>query len=98
MQSPTGGSFFNNTGILGCEQPNIVADWALCLNGSQLGAGLGGGTGGCGSDLSLYGGTVTDGDPHIAMYVRSGETVTVVRLIFPGSSYHLVASFTPSQR
>jgi GntR family transcriptional regulator, histidine utilization repressor len=29
---------------------------------------------------------------------RSGETVTVVRLTFPGSSYHLVARFTPSQR
>ncbi|MBV9114567.1 MAG: histidine utilization repressor [Hyphomicrobiales bacterium] len=29
---------------------------------------------------------------------RSGETVTVVRLIFPGPSYHLVARFTPSQR
>ncbi|MBW0003790.1 MAG: histidine utilization repressor [Hyphomicrobiales bacterium] len=29
---------------------------------------------------------------------RSGETVTVVRLIFPGSSYYLVARFTPSQR
>jgi GntR family transcriptional regulator, histidine utilization repressor len=29
---------------------------------------------------------------------RSGETVTVVRLIFPGLSYHLVARFTPSQR
>jgi hypothetical protein len=70
-------SFFNNTGILGAEQPGIVADWALCLNGSQLGAGLGGGTGGCGSDLSLYGGAVTDGNPHIAMYVRSGETVTL---------------------
>jgi len=29
---------------------------------------------------------------------RAGETVTVVRLIFPGPSYHLVARFTPSQR
>jgi GntR family histidine utilization transcriptional repressor len=29
---------------------------------------------------------------------RSGETVTVVRLTFPGPSYHLVARFTPSQR
>jgi GntR family histidine utilization transcriptional repressor len=29
---------------------------------------------------------------------RSGITVTAVRLIFPGASYHLVARFTPSQR
>jgi GntR family histidine utilization transcriptional repressor len=29
---------------------------------------------------------------------RSGITVTAVRLIFPGSTYHLVARFTPSQR
>ncbi|MFI5014143.1 MAG: histidine utilization repressor [Hyphomicrobiales bacterium] len=29
---------------------------------------------------------------------RSGETVTAVRLTFPGASYHLVARFTPSQR
>jgi GntR family histidine utilization transcriptional repressor len=29
---------------------------------------------------------------------RSGETVTLVRLTFPGASYHLVARFTPSQR
>ena len=29
---------------------------------------------------------------------RSGETVTAVRLIFPGPAYHLVARFTPSQR
>ena len=29
---------------------------------------------------------------------RSGQTVTVVRLAFPGASYHLMARFTPSQR
>ena len=69
------GLFYQNTGLLGCEQPNVVADWALCINGSQLGAGLGAGTGGCGSDLSLYGGNVTDGTAHIAMYVRTGGTV-----------------------
>jgi hypothetical protein len=69
--------FYFNTGLLGCEQPNIVADWALCLNGSQLGAGLGGGATGCGADLSLYGGNVTDGLPHIAMYVRYGDTVSL---------------------
>jgi alpha-tubulin suppressor-like RCC1 family protein len=70
-------SFYLNTGLLGAEQPGVVADWAFCINGSQLGAGLGGGTGGCGSDLSLYGGTVTDGNPHIAMYVRAGETISL---------------------
>ncbi|MDB6111000.1 MAG: Alpha-tubulin suppressor and related protein-like protein, partial [Pedosphaera sp.] len=69
--------FYQNTGLLGCEQSGVVADWALCINGAQLGAGLGAGTGGCGSDLSLYGGNVTDGNPHIAMYVRSGETITL---------------------
>ena len=69
--------FYQNTGLLGAEQPGIVADWAFCLNGSQLGAGLGGGTGGCGSDLSFYGGSVTDGNPHIAMYVRAGDTISL---------------------
>lgn len=70
-------SFFLNTGLLGAEQPNIVTDWALCINGSQLGAGLGAGGNGCGSDFSLYGGNVTDGNPHIAMYVRAGDTITL---------------------
>ncbi|HXI73196.1 MAG TPA: LamG-like jellyroll fold domain-containing protein, partial [Verrucomicrobiae bacterium] len=70
-------AFYNNTGLLATEQSGIVPDWALCINGSQLGAGLGGGAGGCGSDFSLYGGNVTDGNPHIAMYVRSGETVSL---------------------
>jgi hypothetical protein len=69
--------FYQNTGLLGAEQPFAVADWAFCLNGSQLGAGLGAGAGGCGSDFSLYGGTVTDGSPHIAMYVRAGETISL---------------------
>jgi len=67
--------FYQNTGLLGCEQPNVVADWALCLNGAQLGAGLGAGGNGCGSDLSVYGGNVTDGKPHIALYVRAGDTL-----------------------
>ncbi|HSY17434.1 MAG TPA: LamG-like jellyroll fold domain-containing protein [Candidatus Acidoferrales bacterium] len=70
-------NFYLNTGLLATEQPGAVADWALCLNGSQLGAGLGAGANGCGSDLSLYGGNVTDGTPHIALYVRSGETITL---------------------
>ncbi len=77
----SGGSFFQNTGLLGAEQPNAVPDWALCLNGSQLGAGLGAGSSGCNSDVSLYGGTVTDGSPHIAVYVRSGG---IVRLYVDG--------------
>jgi hypothetical protein len=69
--------FYQNTGLLGCEQPGVVADWALCINGVQLGAGLGAGAGGCGSDLSLYGGNVADGNPHIAMYVRCGGTISL---------------------
>src|ERR1019366_5259690 len=69
--------FYQNTGLLGAEQPFAVADWAFCLNGSQLGAGLGAGAGGCGSDFSLYGGTVTDGSPHIAMYMRAGQTISL---------------------
>jgi GxGYxYP putative glycoside hydrolase C-terminal domain/GxGYxY sequence motif in domain of unknown function N-terminal/Concanavalin A-like lectin/glucanases superfamily/Regulator of chromosome condensation (RCC1) repeat len=67
--------FYQNTGLIGCEQSGVVQDWALCVNGSQLGAGLGGGTSGCGTDLSLYGGLVTDGNPHIGAYVRSGGTI-----------------------
>ncbi len=70
-------NFYLNTGLLGAEQSGVVADWALCLNGSQLGTGLGGGANGCGADFSLYGGNVTDGNPHIAMYVRSGSTITL---------------------
>ncbi len=73
----TGSSFYQNTGLLGAEQANVVPDWAFCLNGAQLGAGLGAGTSGCGGDLSLYGGSVTDNNPHIAMYVRAGETVSL---------------------
>jgi hypothetical protein len=69
--------FYQNTGLLGAEQPFAVPDWALCINGSQLGAGLGAGAGGCGSDFSMYGGNVTDGNPHIAMYVRAGDTITL---------------------
>jgi hypothetical protein len=69
--------FYQNTGLLGAEQPFAVPDWAFCINGSQLGAGLGAGAGGCGSDFSMYGGNVTDGNPHIAMYVRAGDTITL---------------------
>ena len=70
-------SFYLNTGLLGAEQSGVVADWALCINGSQLGAGLGKGASGCGSDFSLYGGNVTDGNPHVAMYVRAGDTISL---------------------
>lgn len=70
-------NFYQTTGLLGCEQSGIVPDWALCLNGIQLGAGLGGGTGSCGTDYGLYGGYVTDGNAHIAMCVRSGDTITL---------------------
>jgi len=70
-------NFYLNTGLLGAEQAGVVADWALCINGSQLGAGLGAGGAGCGPDLSLYGGNVTDGNAHIAMYVHSGNTITL---------------------
>jgi hypothetical protein len=70
-------SFFLNTGLLGAEQPGVVDDWAFCINGSQLGAGLGSGASGCGADFSLYGGSVTDGNPHIGMYVRAGDTISL---------------------
>ena len=43
--------FYQNTGLLGAEQPNVVTDWAFCLNGSQLGLGLGAGGNGCGPDI-----------------------------------------------
>jgi hypothetical protein len=70
----TSGSFYQNTGLLGAEQPNVVPDWALCLNGSQLGLGLGAGGNGCGPDIGVYGGNVPDGQPHIALCVRSGDS------------------------
>ncbi|HTB83673.1 MAG TPA: LamG-like jellyroll fold domain-containing protein [Candidatus Sulfotelmatobacter sp.] len=68
-------SFYLNTGLLGADLPGAAADWSLVINGSQLGAGLGDGAGGCSSDFSLYGGNVTDGSPHIGMYVRAGNTI-----------------------
>ena len=74
-------SFFQNTGLIGAEQPNVVTDWALCLNGTELGVGLGSGNSGCNGDVSLYGGTVTDGNPHIALWVRSGS---IIRLYVDG--------------
>ncbi len=81
MKSSTPGlsssSFFQNTGVLGCEQPGSVADWALCLNGNQLGAGLGAGASGCSADVSLYGGNVTDGKPHVVAYERSAGTIRI---------------------
>jgi Concanavalin A-like lectin/glucanases superfamily len=61
--------------LLGADVPGVTGDWSLVINGSQLGAGLGAGTGGCGSDFSLYGGNVTDGNPHIGMYVRVGGVI-----------------------
>jgi len=70
-------SFYQNTGLLGAEQPGVVQDWALCINGTELGAGLGAGGGGCGTDFSRYGGNVTDGNPHVGMYVRAGDTITL---------------------
>ena len=70
--------FYQNTGLLGGEQTGVVADWAFCLNGSQLGGGLGAGSSGCNADVSLYGGYVTDGNPHVAMYVRSNSVVSLI--------------------
>jgi hypothetical protein len=70
-------NFYQNTGLLGCEQPNAVQDWAFCINGTQLGAGLGAGASGCGADYALYGGNVTDGTPHAAMYVRNGDAISL---------------------
>ena len=70
-------SFYLNTGLLGAEQPNVVPDWALCLNGNQLGLGLGAGGNGCGPDIGVYGGNVTDGMPHIALCVRSGDSAAL---------------------
>jgi hypothetical protein len=73
----TPGEFFNNTGLVGGDQYGIVSDWALCLNGSQLCAGLGAGNAAGNADVSLDGGSVTDGRTHIGLYVRSGSTVTL---------------------
>jgi len=76
-QGASSSSFFQNTGLLGAEQPGVVDDWGFCINGSQLGAGLGSGASGCGADFSLYGGDVANGNPHIAMYVRAGDSISL---------------------
>ena len=83
------------SGLLGAEQPGVVSDWAFCLNGSQLGAGLGSGGSGCGTDYSKYGGDVTDGNPHIAMYVRAGDAIT---LYVDGSIVATQGSLCPDAR
>jgi alpha-tubulin suppressor-like RCC1 family protein len=70
-------SFYDNTGLLGADVPGVTEDWSFVLNGSQLGAGLGAGADSCGSDFSLYGGNVTDGNPHIGVYERNADTVTL---------------------
>ncbi|HUA39555.1 MAG TPA: LamG-like jellyroll fold domain-containing protein [Candidatus Sulfopaludibacter sp.] len=86
--------FYLNTGLLGAEQPGVTTDWALCINGSQLGAGLGAGGAG-GSDFSLYGGNVSDGNPHIVMYVRVGD---VIRLYVDGVIVALQSGLSPEAR
>ena len=88
-------SFYDNTGLLGAEQPGIQLDWAFCLNGSQLGAGLGAGIDYCGTDFSLYGGNVTDGIPHIGMYVRAGDSIT---LYVDGNVVAMQNSLCPQER
>lgn len=78
--STTGNSsdnFYQNTGLLGADVPGVVDDWSFVINGSQLGAGLGSAADGCSADFSLYGGDVTDGNQHIGMYVRDGDTITL---------------------
>ena len=73
----TSSSFYQDTGLLGADVAGVTADWSFVINGSQLGAGLGAGINGCGTDFSLYGGTVTDGNPHIGMYVRTGPAISL---------------------
>jgi hypothetical protein len=74
-------SFFDNTGLLGADVSGVTTDWSFVINGTELGAGLGSGSGACNADVSLYGGNVTDGNPHIGAYVRSGN---IIRLYVDG--------------
>jgi alpha-tubulin suppressor-like RCC1 family protein len=69
--------FYDDTGLLGADVPGVTGDWSFVINGSQLGAGLGAGADGCSSDFSLYGGNVTDGNPHIGIYERSADNITL---------------------
>jgi hypothetical protein len=69
--------FYDNTGLLGADVSGVADDWSLVINGSELGAGLGAAANGCGSDFSLYGGNVTDGNPHIGVYVHQADTITL---------------------
>jgi DNA-directed RNA polymerase subunit RPC12/RpoP len=73
----TTGDFYNTTGLVGGDQSGVVPDWAICVNGSQLGAGLGAGNAAANADVSLSGGPVVDGRPHIGLYVRSGSSATL---------------------
>jgi alpha-tubulin suppressor-like RCC1 family protein len=81
LRTSTGGNsssfFYDNTGLLGADVAGVTEDWSFVLNGSQLGAGLGAGANGCSSDFSLYGGNVTDGNGHIAIYERNADNVTL---------------------
>ena len=69
--------FYDNTGLLGADVSGAADDWSLVINGSQLGAGLGAAANGCSTDFSVYGGNVTDGNPHIGIFVRQADTVTL---------------------
>jgi hypothetical protein len=71
------GNFYDNTGLLGADLPGIADDWSFVINGSELGAGLGSASNECSLDFSLYGGNVTDGNPHISIYERQADTITL---------------------
>ncbi len=69
------GQYYQNTSIVDSEQPGVTNDWGLNINSTgQLAAGLGG------PDVTQYsttGGFFRDGVAHVAVYTRSGSTVSL---------------------
>ncbi len=67
--------YYHNTSIVDSEQAGVTNDWGLNINSAgQLAAGLGN------PDVTQYsstGGYFKDGKAHVAIYTRSGGTITL---------------------
>lgn len=67
-------SWYQETGLVGREQPGIVNDWGLVIGeNGHVGAGLG--VGGINKDHSIYtkSRSYVDGQPHVAIYAMAGD-------------------------
>jgi hypothetical protein len=66
--------WWSNSGLVSMERPGGVNDWGFVLNpNGQVVAGIGGPDRGVPSAITS--GSLADGQPHVATYVRSGSQV-----------------------